>query len=448
MKKIFTLLMLISLISIISSCTSSTKTITLKYLDSEEQVQANTGSEYIFEEKNIEGYVFVGWYDKNDQIVEKIKVTEDATFTAKFIEYGTVWSITYELNGGKFNYDAPITYKTGTKLIIGTPAGEGNMVFLGWYLNGEYIDNIPANSYGDIVLEAKWDDKNTYYNISYNFDDEVEMPETYVTKYIEGLEYDLPVPKKFGYFFRGWYTEETYENRVKSITTETKTDLTLYPQWVKKTRSNTYVSFLGDSITTYQDTIPQDFPTYYPAGDVNSVDKTWWKITLELSGTNLLANNSYSGSFVSQGSMYGASTKRLELLSKNGMDPDAVVIYMGTNDLTHGITLSKFTTMYKEMIENIKKMYDDVDIFVLTMPSNKYAISFNEPREKMNKAITDIATEYGLFLIDLVELINFDNAYDCMYAGAHPNALGMEIIGKEVSKHISREYKRYWLGEE
>ena len=39
---------------------------------------------------------------------------------------------------------------------------------------------------------------------------------------IEGLEYDLPVPKKFGYFFRGWYTEETYENRVKSITTETK----------------------------------------------------------------------------------------------------------------------------------------------------------------------------------------------------------------------------------
>jgi lysophospholipase L1-like esterase len=240
----------------------------------------------------------------------------------------------------------------------------------------------------------------------------------------------------------------SYENRVKSITTETKTDLTLYPQWVKKTRSNTYVSFLGDSITTYQDTIPQEFPTYYPAGDVNSVDKTWWKITLELSGTNLLANNSYSGSFVSQGSMYGASTKRLELLSKNGMDPDAVVVYMGTNDLTHGITLSKFTTMYKEMIENIKKMYDDVDIFVLTMPSNKYAISFNEPREKMNKAITDIATEYGLFLIDLVELINFDNAYDCMYAGAHPNALGMEIIGKEVSKHISREYKRYWLGEE
>ena len=94
MKKIFTLLMLISLISIISSCTSSTKTITLKYLDSEEQVQVNTGSEYVFEEKNIEGYVFVGWYDKNDQIVEKIKVTEDATFTAKFIEFGTVWSIT------------------------------------------------------------------------------------------------------------------------------------------------------------------------------------------------------------------------------------------------------------------------------------------------------------------------------------------------------------------
>ena len=307
MKKLFTLLMVLCLLSVISSCTSSSKTITLKYLDSEETIQLNVGTEYILEERYIEGYVFAGWYDSLDQKVEIIKVKEDATFTAKYVEYGTAWNITYILNGGKFTFNPQITYKTGTSLIIGSPIGEGNMEFLGWYLNGEYIDKIPENSYGDITLEAKWDDKNIYHDIIYNFDEEVEMPEVYVTKYIEGLEYTLPVPKKFGYFFRGWYEEETLVSRVKSITSETKTNLNLYPKWVKKTRSNANVSFLGDSITTYQDIIPTDFPTYYPAGDVDSVDKTWWKIALELSETNLLMNNSYSGSYVSQGTMYGAS---------------------------------------------------------------------------------------------------------------------------------------------
>ena len=182
--------------------------------------------------------------------------------------------------------------------------------------------------------------------------------------------------------------------------------------------------------------------------DVDNIEKTWWNIALKASMTNLLANNSYSGSYVSQGTMYGASEKRIELLSKDGIDPDVVVINMGTNDLTHNISLTKFTTMYKQMIENIKQMYDDVDIFVLNMPFNKYAMSFNEPREKMNESIKTIAEEYGLFYIDLVGLIDFNGAYEYMYAGAHPNAAGMEIIGKEVGKLLSREYKRYWIGEE
>jgi lysophospholipase L1-like esterase len=274
------------------------------------------------------------------------------------------------------------------------------------------------------------------------------MPSEILTKYIEGLEYNLPVPKKLGYFFRGWYKEQECINRVRKIDLISNEDLNLYPLWVKKTRKNAYVSFLGDSITTYEGIIPEGFPTYYPAGDVDSIDKTWWNIALKASMTNLLANNSYSGSYVSQGTMYGASEKRIELLSKDGIDPDVVVINMGTNDLTHNISLTKFTTMYKQMIENIKKMYDDVDIFVLNMPFNKYAMSFNEPREKMNESIKAIAEEYGLFYIDLVGLIDFNGAYEYMYAGAHPNAAGMEIIGKEVGKLLSREYKRYWLGEE
>ena len=447
MKKIYIILIVTIFLIAITSCKGNKREITLKSFDDVEVITLKVNEVYTFEKKYYDGYVFAGWKDENGEVVEEIIIKENATFTATFIEIGTTWNINYELNGGTLWEYAPLTYTTGTTLKLENPVGIGNMVFLGWYLDNQYITEIPNDSFGDLKLVAKWDDKNIYHTISYHYDEEVEMPEEYVTKYIEGLEYVLPVPKKYGYFFRGWYQEEEYLTRVRSIDETTSKDLSLYPLWVKKTRTNTYVSFLGDSITTYEGVIPTDFPTYYPAGDVDNIDKTWWKIALDKSLTNLLANNSYSGSYVSQGTMYGASEKRIELLAKDGIDPDAVVIYMGTNDLTHKIQLSKFTKMYEEMIITIKKMYDDVDIYVLTMPSNKYSTDFNAPRKEMNQKIKEISDKYGLFFIDLVDLITFDNVYDHMYAGAHPNALGMEVIGKEVGKVLAREYKRYWFGE-
>ena len=447
MRKLYILVSILMLICLITSCKSNKRELTLITFDEEEVITVKVNQVYTFEEKYYEGYVFSGWVNQKGEIVEQITVKENETFTATFVANGTTWNIKYELNGGKLSSYSPLTYTTGIALSLEDPISIGNMEFLGWYLNDEYITIIPNTSFGDITLVAKWDDKNIYHTITYNVDEEVEMPEQYILKYVEGVEYILPVPRKYGYFFRGWYTDTNYINRVKNITEDSNKDLSLYPLWVKKTRSNAYVSFLGDSITTYEGVIPTGFPTYYPAGDVDSIDKTWWKIAIDKSLTNLLTNNSYSGSFVSQGTMYGASEKRLELLSKDGMDPDVVVIYMGTNDLTHKIKLATFTKMYEQMIENIKKMYDDVEIFVLTMPSNKYSTDFNAPRIQMNQAIKDIAGKYNLFVIDLVDLITFDNVFDHMYAGAHPNALGMEVIGKEVGKLVAREYKGYWFGE-
>ena len=447
MRKIFGLILLALTIVCITSCGGNKYTITLKKFDDESTITAKKGEVVELEPVEVEGYLFIGWYNKNDELVEKVTVKENITFTAKFIEHGTSWNISYDLAGGEFKFNPSIVYQTGKELVLGDPSGIGNMEFLGWELNGEIISKIPANMYGDIKLIAKWTDNNVYHNIEYVLSDEIEMPEQYVTKYIEGFEYTLPVPKIVGYFFRGWYTDENFTNRVRKIDVTSNVDYKLYPQFVKKIRSNAHVSFLGDSITTYEGTIPEGFPTYYPAGDVNDVEKTWWKLALKRSNCIELANNSYSGSYVSQGTMYGASINRLSLLAKDGVDPDTVVIYMGTNDLTHDIKLTKFKNTYIEMIENIKLLYDDVDIFVLTMPSNTYAMKFNEPRIKMNEAIREIAETYGLFVVDLEDDITADNAYDCMYAGAHPNAAGMSIIGKEVGILLSREYGRYWYGE-
>ena len=447
MKKISLFVLVLLVFFCITSCGGNKYEITLKDDDVKHVITAKKGETIELDPVEKEGYLFIGWYTKNDELVEIVTVEDDVTFYAKYIEHGTSWNIRYELNGGEFKFNPSLVYQTGKELVLGDPSGIGEMEFLGWYLNDQLVDKIPADMYGDIVLVAKWTDNNVYHNIEYIYDAEVEMPEKFVTKYIEGIEYSLPVPKLLGYFFRGWFTDENYTNRVRKIEETTNVDLVLYPQFVKKTRSNTYISFLGDSITTYEGTIPEGFPTYYPAGDVDSVDKTWWQQVMKRSQCNLLVNNSYSGSYVSQGTMYGASIKRLSLLAKDGIDPDCVIIYMGTNDLTHGINVTKFKNSYIDMIENIKMLYDDVDIFVLTMPYNTYATSFIEPRLKMNEAIIDIATTYNLFLVDITDDITSLNVMECMYGGAHPNAHGMDIIGVEVGMLVAREYKRYWLGE-
>lgn len=441
MKKIFIVFIIMLLVCLFTSCKGKKREITLISLNDREVLTMKIGEELVLEEKIYDGFLFTGWVDSLGNPVQKIVVSDNATFTASYIKYGTTWNITYDLNGGEFVNDAPIVYETGKKLKLSTPVGEGNMIFLGWYLNDEYITEIPYNYYWDVHLVAKWNDLNVYHNISYNLDEKVSMPEEVITKFIEGYEYTLPVPKKEGYFFRGWYKETDFNTRVRKVDETIKEDLNLYPLWVEKTKENTYVSFLGDSITTYAEIIPEGFPTYYPCGDVNDISKTWWNIALNQAKLNLLMNNSYSGSYVSQGDMYGASEQRIALLSKDNIDPDVVVIYMGTNDLTHNIKLTKFETMYTKMIERIKTIYDDVMIFVVTMPFNKYSTSFNAPRNEMNNAIINIATTYGLFVIDLVPLITFDNAYDYMYAGAHPNAAGMKVIGDEVGKHLKREFK-------
>ena len=440
MKKVFIIFILLVLCFLTTCCKGKKREITLISLNETEVLSLKIGDELVLEEKNYDGYLFIGWVDLNGTPVEKITVSDDATFTANYIEFGTTWNITYELNGGYFVDDAKTSYETGKSYKLSVPKGEGEMEFLGWYLNNEYITEIPSNFYFDVVLVAKWNDLNVYHNISYNVDNDVVMEEDALTKFIEGYEYSLPIPKKEGYFFRGWYSDSEFTNRIRSIDENIVNDLNLYPLWVERNIQNAYVSFLGDSITTYEGIIPEGFPTYYPAGDVNDISKTWWNIALTKSSMKLLMNNSYSGSYVSQGEMYGASEKRLELLSKDGIDPDVVVIYMGTNDLTHYIKLSKFEIMYNRMIENIRKMYDDAEIYVLTMPYNKYGDNFIEPRINMNNVISNIALNQGLYLIDICDLITFGNVYDCMYAGAHPSAYGMKLIGEKVGEILKKEY--------
>lgn len=55
-------------------------------------------------------------------------------------------------------------------------------------------------------------------------------PESYT---VANLPYILPIPKKSGYNFAGWYTESSYRNKVVLIEDIRYGDVTLYAKWTK-----------------------------------------------------------------------------------------------------------------------------------------------------------------------------------------------------------------------
>ena len=68
------------------------------------------------------------------------------------------YKINYTLNGGENNPNNPTTYKVGETPKLLNPTN-GTVEFVGWYLNGELITELPLGLSGDITLVAKWGER-------------------------------------------------------------------------------------------------------------------------------------------------------------------------------------------------------------------------------------------------------------------------------------------------
>lgn len=110
---------------------------------------------------NKPGYTFAGWYF-NEKYTKKVtEITAgtfgDITLYAKLNP--ETYSITYQNLEDVTNIDKlPVSYTSGKNLQIETPL-KTCYLFDGWYLNKELtnaFNGITANSFGDLILFAKW----------------------------------------------------------------------------------------------------------------------------------------------------------------------------------------------------------------------------------------------------------------------------------------------------
>lgn len=196
------------------------------------------------------GYTFIGWStSKTGEVkyTDKQKVKKVAAAGGKKTLYA-VWkantyTVKFNANGGSGKMNAQsFTYDTKKALSKNTFKAPKGKVFAGWsktkvgtacYENKQKISNLTAKNKGTVTLYAVWVKPKTY-KITYVLNGG-KIPTEYKTSYKSGTGYTLPVPKRSGYSFVGWYTNKTFTSGKISVIKPWKTgDIKVYAKWKKK----------------------------------------------------------------------------------------------------------------------------------------------------------------------------------------------------------------------
>lgn len=241
------------------------------------------------------------------------------------------------------------------------------------------------------------------------------------------------------------------------------------------------ICIIGDSISTFKDYLVSEIPGYdgakyepfYPKGDVNSIEKTWWFIVADRLGIDRdhIVNCSWSGSTVTGDAFStvnagaACSIRRIRDVSAKGFIPDIVLCYISCNDWAYNYPIGNWIKgvpfvqtgvvltlreAYALMLSRLKETYPDSRIFCLTIlddtrrdktpgwPSNN---SNSVSIEEWNRNIVEVA---GIMECDVIDLHGCGISYESCPAftldGLHPNAAGMRLMAKTVLEGLKRLY--------
>lgn len=241
-------------------------------------------------------------------------------------------------------------------------------------------------------------------------------------------------------------------------------------------------SILGDSISTFEGYLKSDdhnytgaaYAYFYPTEYMNDVNKTWWRRMEALTGLSLLCNCAWSGSQTCGNSLAtntaaaGCSTRRVKDLSKNGIAPDIIIIFIGVNDLrdsnsrqlgtwdgnseipAESNNVNKFSDAYALMVKKVMANYPLSEIYCCTiLETNNASWDIEKPSEypcknsrgnttdDWNTTIKMVANSLGAKIIDMHACgINFFNITTFTGDRLHPNTRGAALMAKQAARDL------------
>ena len=240
-----------------------------------------------------------------------------------------------------------------------------------------------------------------------------------------------------------------------------------------------HLAIIGDSVSTYAGYIPAGWKTHYTAANLASVNLTYWKKlcdTLQMTFNNCSYSTSRaSGDSTatavsgSDGECAGCSDVRINALSRDGMTPDIVLIFLGINDWANNVpigtfcedgalpaegVINDFSAAYALMINKIRTLYPTVRIFCCTIFSNlaretvppfrggSSPYTNGNALYTYNKIIRDVARIMGCDVIDLAAcgINNISAPYTTHDNKVHPNAAGFTLMYNKIVSELIAKY--------
>ena len=187
-------------------------------------------TEYTVESEDIslhapirEGYEFDGWFDKANNLVERIKKGSVGDIKLKAKWSALTYTVTF-VSDCTISV-APIEYTIESDAIVIEYPKRNNYIFEGWFdAKGNKVDRIAGGTVGNFTLYAKW--RAVEYTVTFesNGGDVVKS----IIYTVETQTFDLPVCNKSDYEFEGWFSGET---KIERIEKGSCGNITLVAKW-------------------------------------------------------------------------------------------------------------------------------------------------------------------------------------------------------------------------
>ena len=195
----------------------------------------------------------------------------------------------------------------------------------------------------------------------------------------------------------------------------------------------------GDSYSTYAGYIPQNYPTYYPCGDVDDVNKTWWGRLGKQADIQWIQNNSWSGSplgFTGYNGMncskFGSFIARYRQLKEAGFFEqnkiDTVFVFGGTNDSWAEAPLGEVQLsdwVDQDLFNVLPAICYFTNVLKTDLPDAEIILISNTGiKEEIQNCFEEAARHFGVKCVSLRDIDKESN---------HPTAKGMTAICQQVS---------------
>lgn len=176
----------------------------------------------------------------------------------------------------------PLTYQKGDYYLLDAPKSISKQLFLGWFNDGERVDEINEMMAINLTLEAKW--TSTYNKIRFNLQGGA-FGDDYFDLYYDNEEVILPIPTYPGYRFDGWYSNDVCYTTTKDLTGS----VSLKAKWIEASYIVTYKNAEITSNVVYQtrSDMVNDFINDFMSYTHKKITiNTFYSLTKELVFTN------------------------------------------------------------------------------------------------------------------------------------------------------------------